>query len=129
MNILERLLALVLFLILLPLSIIICILIIIESNGNPIFVQDRIGKKGKHYKMYKFRTMQVHKAKGFTCVYNSDKRITKFGKILRKTRIDELPQLLNIIKGEMSFVGVRPDIDSHFIYYNNIQKKDYIKYN
>lgn len=99
----------------------------IETKGNPIFVQERIGKDGKRYKMYKFRTMVVHQEKGFVCTYQSDPRITKVGSFLRKTRLDESLQLLNIIKGDMSFVGVRPDVDNHYQYYTESEKLEYEK--
>ncbi len=86
------------------------IIIKIESKGPAIFVQERVGKGGRVYKMYKFRSMCVgaeQQEGGVYCV-KGDKRVTKVGKFIRATSIDELPQLINIIKGEMSFIGPRP---------------------
>lgn len=80
-----------------------------------IFKQDRIGKHGKVYKMYKFRTM-IPGAEGMgSGVYsdNSDERITKFGLFLRKTSLDELPQLFNILKGDMALIGYRSPLTYH----------------
>lgn len=127
-NVVERVIAFLIFILFLPVFLIIGLFIILESKGNPIFVQKRIGKGGKRYNMYKFRTMVVHKEKGFVCTYQSDPRITKVGSFLRKTRLDESLQLINIIKGDMSFVGVRPDVENHYQYYTKKQKDDYEKY-
>ena len=105
---------------LLPLFLIVTIAISIEDGGSPFFVQDRTGHGGKTFKMYKFRTMiknapQMHQQllsqnemDGPAFKMTNDPRVTKLGKILRKHGIDELPQLVNIIKGDMSIVGPRP---------------------
>ena len=81
------------------------------TNGKPIFfIQDRLGKNGKSFKAIKFRTMIKHKEKnGPQMAEKNDSRITPVGSFLRKTRLDEIPQLLNVLKGEMSFVGPRPE--------------------
>lgn len=86
-----------------------------DARGPVLFKQDRLGKNGKIYKMYKFRTMYVgseHKGSG---VYsnNDDKRITKVGLFLRKTSLDELPQLFNILKGDMALIGFRSPLTYH----------------
>ncbi|MCA0976703.1 exopolysaccharide biosynthesis polyprenyl glycosylphosphotransferase [Halomonas denitrificans] len=80
-----------------------------ESDGPALFLQERMGYRGKSFKVYKFRSMYIdQKGKGFTDG-EDDPRITKVGRIIRKYRIDELPQLFNVIKGEMSFIGPRPE--------------------
>ena len=99
--------------ILLPLMIIIAILIKLTSEGPVIFKQERLGKNGRVFKIYKFRTMVVNAENigdGLTVKSESDSRITKVGRILRKTSLDELPQLFNVLVGHMSLVGPRPEI-------------------
>lgn len=84
-----------------------------ESKGPVIFKQDRIGYKGKVYKMYKFRSMCVGAEKGGVYSDNKDSRVTKVGKFIRATSIDELPQLVNVIKGDMALVGYRSPLTYH----------------
>ena len=106
----DLFIAVVAFVVLLLPMVIVGIVIKIESKGPAIFVQERVGKNGKVYKMYKFRSMCVgaeQQEGGVYCV-KGDKRVTKVGKFIRATSIDELPQLVNIIKGEMSIIGPRP---------------------
>ena len=92
-----------------PLLIIVAILIRLESNGPIFFLQRRMGFRGRPFTMYKFRSMYIDKqGKGFTQGEN-DPRITKVGKFIRKFRIDELPQIFNILIGQMSFIGPRPE--------------------
>lgn len=93
-----------------PLWIIIAIAIWLEDKANPFFTSERIGKQGRPFKNFKFRTMTPNADKRFGSrqATENDHRITKVGKLLRKTALDELPQLLNILKGDMSFVGPRP---------------------
>ena len=109
-------------LVLSPVLIVISILIKLESDGPIIFSQDRIGYKGEKFKMYKFRSMVVNaeelkkklaeqnEMSGPMFKMKNDPRVTKVGKFIRKTSIDELPQLINILKGEMSLVGPRPSL-------------------
>ena len=112
MGIFSRFVAILILIILLPIILIIC-LICFLSQGPPIFYkQFRIGYKFKKFKIYKFRTMV--KNSGDLITNLNDNRITIFGKVLRKTKIDEIPQLLNIIKGEMRFVGPRPEVQEYF---------------
>lgn len=98
-----------------PIMLITAILIKIESPGPVIFKQDRLGKKGKVFKIYKFRSMCVGAEKTGSGVYSgkNDARVTKVGKIIRATSIDELPQLINIIKGDMTIIGPRPPLTYH----------------
>lgn len=110
-----------------PLFLIVSILIKLDSPGKVLFIQDRLGKDGKVFKIYKFRTMcdnAINIGNGlFTD--ETDSRITKIGSFLRKTSIDELPQLFNILKGDMSLVGPRPPVPN-FPYkydeYSEVQK-------
>lgn len=103
---LDFLLALSMLVILSPIMIIIAIAIKWESPGPSIFKQIRVGKNQKEFYIYKFRSMYLNNDKSFTSA--NDPRITTIGKFIRKTSLDELPQLINILKGEMSFVGPRP---------------------
>ncbi len=93
-----------------PILLITAIAIKLESKGPAIFIQQRIGKSGKVYDMYKFRSMCVgaEQQEGGVFCTKGDARVTKVGKFIRATSIDELPQLINIIKGEMSVIGPRP---------------------
>ena len=84
-----------------------------ESKGPVIFKQDRIGYKGKVYKMYKFRSMCVGAEKGGVYSDNKDSRVTKVGKFIRATSIDELPQLVNVLKGDMALIGFRSPLTYH----------------
>ena len=81
------------------------------DTGSPIFVQERVGRNKKPFKLIKFRTMSVE-TKSVASHLASDASITKLGGFLRKTKIDELPQLINVVKGEMSLVGPRPNLFS-----------------
>lgn len=92
-------------------------IIILLSDGFPIlFVQERIGQYGKPFKIYKFRTMVKNaEAIGSKSTADNDPRITPFGRLLRKTSVDELPQIINLIKGDMSIVGYRPGVRENYI--------------
>ncbi|MRX48305.1 sugar transferase [Pedobacter puniceum] len=104
-----------------PLFLIIYILIKIDSKGPGIYQQERIGKDGQPFNIYKFRTMFIDAEKNGPCLSKSnDPRVTKVGKILRKTRLDELPQFINILKGDMALVGPRPE---RAYYIQEIEKK------
>jgi lipopolysaccharide/colanic/teichoic acid biosynthesis glycosyltransferase len=98
------------FALLFPFSLIIGFLIIVESQGPALFKQDRIGIKGKIFKIYKFRTMYLDSERGSSLTIGFDSRITKTGRFLRKYKLDEFPQLLNVIRGDMSLVGPRPEL-------------------
>lgn len=95
----------------LPVMLLTAVLIKIESSGPVIFSQERVGENGKLFKIYKFRSMRQDAEAGTGPVWagSDDDRITRVGRFIRKTRIDELPQLINVIKGDMSFVGPRPE--------------------
>lgn len=120
----DRLFALVGLIILLPLFAIIALLIRLDSPGPVFFRQLRAGKDGRLFHIYKFRTMVVGAEKIGLGVQTraDDPRITRVGRILRKLSLDELPQLINILKGEMSFVGPRPTLPYQVLRYNPRQK-------
>ena len=94
---------------------IVALIIKIDSPGEALFKQERLGLGGKTFKIYKFRSMCVGAEKKGSGVYSgkNDSRVTRVGKIIRATSIDELPQLINILKGEMSFIGPRPTLTYH----------------
>lgn len=127
-RILDFIFSLIMLIILMPLMLIIGLIIKIDSKGPVIFKQKRLGRDGKEFEIYKFRSMIVGAEKIGTGVYSKkgDNRVTKIGKFIRMTSIDELPQLLNIIKGEMSFIGPRPVLTYHpwkYEEYTEKQKK------
>jgi glycosyltransferase len=110
----KRLLDILICLLLLPVSILLVLifscLIIIDSPGNPFFLQERVGLNGEFFHIYKLRSMYLDaEIKGHQWAEKNDNRITKVGRFIRKTRIDELPQLLNVLKGDMSLIGPRPE--------------------
>ncbi|HFK1546297.1 sugar transferase [Bacillus albus] len=102
--------SLILLLVTLPIMLFFCIMIVFETAGAPIYFQERLGMNGKKFNVFKLRSMvKDAEINGPQWADENDSRITKVGAFIRKTRIDELPQLLNILKGEMSFVGPRPE--------------------
>lgn len=114
-RILDFILALCGLIVLIIPMIIVAIAIKLESKGPVIFKQDRLGYKGKVYKMYKFRSMCVGAEKTGSGVYSdkNDARVTKVGKFIRATSIDELPQLVNVLKGDMALIGFRSPLTYH----------------
>ena len=117
----EFIFCLLLLILAVPICILVCIAIYLELHVNPIYTQNRVGLNGKIFKIYKLRSMYIDAEKdGAKWASENDERITKVGRIIRKTRIDELPQLVNILKRDMSFIGPRPE-RPEFI-------KEFIKY-
>ncbi len=111
-------------LLLLPLFLVIGIVIKVSSRGTVFYRGKRIGRHGTQFRMYKFRSMVVNAAKiGPSVTYQNDPRITKVGRFLRGTKLDELPQLINVLKGDMSLVGPRPETDDHVIHYSFEQRQ------
>lgn len=103
-----------------PVFLIIAFFIKLDSRGPVIFKQERMGKGGRVFVMYKFRTMIVGNGSGNKLITSKgEKRITRAGRLLRKLKVDELPQLINIIKGEMSFVGPRPEVAKYVEMFRN----------
>ncbi len=111
-------------LVVLPLLLILFFLVVIESRGGFLYFQKRVGRNGIDFKLYKIRTMYKNAdQKGLLTVGDDDKRITPVGRILRAYKIDELPQLFNILSGKMSFVGPRPEVRKYVDMYTVEQKK------
>lgn len=109
---------------LLPFLIVISIIIKITSKGPVIYKQVRVGRNGKNFRIYKFRTMIVGADKSNQLItVGNDSRVTKFGKILRKFKLDEFPQLFNVLLGTMSIVGPRPEVPKYVDMYSENQKK------
>lgn len=118
-----------------PMAIIALIIVIDSPGASPIFIQERVGKGGKPFKLYKFRSMVAdaesqldgllsqNEMQGPAFKIKKDPRITRFGKIIRKCCVDELPQLVNILKGEMSFVGPRPPLPREVEQYTDYQRQ------
>ena len=111
-------------LLLLPVFLLIYIIIRLESKGGGFFVQERIGKDGKPFGLYKFRTMRTGSdSKGLITIGEHDERITRFGYFLRRYKLDELPQLWNVLKGDMSLVGPRPEVRKYVDLYTEEQRE------
>ncbi|MGG0788113.1 sugar transferase [Peribacillus simplex] len=109
-NMLDFLLALFGLLITAPILLFFCLIIKLESKGPAFFLQERVGLNGKLYYVIKLRSMDVNaEEKGAQWALKNDPRVTKVGSFIRKTRIDEIPQLINILKGDMSLIGPRPE--------------------
>lgn len=134
-RILDICLAMVGIFICLPLFVLIYYIIRLDSEGSAVFIQDRVGINGRVFKMYKFRTM-VRNAQDLKSKYmhlnetspplfkiKNDPRLTRVGKILRNTNLDELPQLFNVLRGEMSLVGPRPLLPDEFLQFEPWQKE------
>lgn len=122
----KRLLDILLSVILLPFVIIVIslfgLLIKLEDRGPIFYCGERLGKDGRIFKMYKLRSMKINapdlrNPDGSTYNSDNDPRLTRIGRILRKTSLDELPQIFNVLKGDMSFIGPRPDLPEHINYY------------
>ena len=113
----------VLILVLLPLGIVVSIWIVLDDFGSPFFVQQRVGLNGKNFGLLKFRSMRKNaESKGQLTVGMKDNRITRSGYFIRKYKIDELPQLVNVFLGEMSVVGPRPEVPKYVLLYNEAQQ-------
>ena len=109
--------------ILLPFILIIAILIKIDSKGPVFFKQIRVTKNGKEFKIFKYRTMRVGSDKYSQITVGKDGRITKIGSFLRKYKLDEIPQLINVLIGDMSLVGPRPEVPKYVALYTDEQKE------
>lgn len=126
----DFIVSLISLIILLPFFIIIAILIKIDSEGPVFFKQKRLGKNGEVFKIYKFRTMvknAENKGDGIH-IGKNDPRVTKIGKMLRNRSLDELPQMINILKGEMSLVGPRPPVPDFPYKYEKYGEKQKIRF-
>ena len=121
-RILDMILAIVLLIIFFIPMLIVAIAIKFEDRGPVIYKSKRMGKNLKEFNVYKFRSMRTNRQELHSDL-SHDKMVTKVGKIIRKTSLDELPQLINILKGEMSFIGPRPWIPEYYVWFNENQKR------
>ena len=119
---LDLILSLAGLILLLPFLIIITILLFISNNGSPFFFQSRPGKNGKVFKIVKFKTMNDKRDADGKLLPDAQ-RITAIGKFIRKTSLDEIPQLINVVKGDMSLVGPRPLLVTYLHLYNDFQNR------
>lgn len=110
------------FLFLLPLFIIVAILLFLYNGGTPFFTQSRPGRNGRVFRVIKFKTMNDRKDADGNLLPDSE-RLTPIGKFVRKTSLDEIPQLLNVIKGDMSLIGPRPLLVDYLPLYNTTQRR------
>ena len=105
-----------------PLLVIVYLLVVIESRGGGFYIQERVGKNGLGFKIFKFRSMCIGSdKKGLITVGGKDPRMTRVGIFIRRFKLDELPQLYNVLKGDMSFVGPRPEVRKYVDLYNSEQ--------
>ncbi|ALJ04044.1 UDP-galactose phosphate transferase [Pseudalgibacter alginicilyticus] len=114
--------ALIVFIFLFPIFLTTLICLFVVNNGKPFFLQERPGKNGKIFKIIKFKTMRDLKPNQNTDIHNLN-RVTKIGHFIRTYSLDEIPQLINVIKGDMSIVGPRPLLPSYLPLYNDFQKQ------
>lgn len=120
----DFLFSLIGILILLPVFVILYLAISFESRGGGFYKQQRVGRHGKDFFVYKFRSMRVGSdQKGLITVGGRDPRITRIGYFIRKYKLDELPQLFNVLRGDMSLVGPRPEVRKYVELYTDEQKK------
>lgn len=116
----DFLLSLIGFIILSPIFIIISVLLFIANDGKPYFFQRRPGKNNRIFRIVKFKTMNDRKDSNGNLFPDAD-RLTSIGKFVRKTSLDEIPQLINVIKGDMSLIGPRPLLEEYLLLYDDIQ--------
>lgn len=121
-RVLDFCISLILLLFISPLFLFLIVFLAITNNGKPFFVQKRPGKKERIFSILKFKTMNDKKDSEGNLLPDKD-RMTRVGTFVRKTSLDEIPQLINVIKGEMSLIGPRPLIIEYLPIYNEIQKK------
>lgn len=120
----DILVSLIILSVFLPFGILISLAIILESKGGAFYRQERIGKNGVPFRLWKFRTMRVNADKlGKLTVGMRDPRITRVGYFIRKSKLDEFPQFLNVLTGEMSIVGPRPEVQEYVSLYTEEQRK------
>jgi lipopolysaccharide/colanic/teichoic acid biosynthesis glycosyltransferase len=110
-------LSLLLVIVLAPAIVFVAIMVAVEDGLPVIFVQERVGRGGVPFRMFKFRSMRMQQASGPLITRAGDPRITGVGKFLRRTKLDEVPQLWNVLRGEMSIVGPRPEVPRYFALY------------
>ena len=122
-SIIDKLSAALLLVLLVPILFMLCVLLLLSSNNSNIFfTQDRPGKDGKIFKLVKFKTMTDERDSNGNLL-SDEQRLTKIGRFIRSTSLDELPQLWNILKGDMSFIGPRPLLKEYLPLYNSHQSR------
>jgi len=119
----DRIFAFILLILLFPLFVFIGFFIVLDDGFPVFFIQERVGLNGKTFKMFKFRTFKVKQENKDIHTYRDDPRITRVGKILRELSLDELPQLFNILLGQMSFIGPRPILPFQYQELDDIVKQ------
>ena len=119
-DVLSSVIALIIFS---PFFIFIAIWIVLDSKGGFLYSQIRVGENEKQFRLLKFRSMKIGSDKSGELTIGNDLRVTSVGRLIRKTKFDEFPQLINVIKGDMSIVGPRPEVPRYTVLYNNEQKK------
>jgi lipopolysaccharide/colanic/teichoic acid biosynthesis glycosyltransferase len=122
-RIVDFIVALLVLIVFLPVGILIALAIVLESKGGVFYRQERVGQHGKPFKLWKFRTMRINADKlGKLTVGMRDPRITRVGYFIRKTKLDEFPQFINVLMGEMSIVGPRPEVQEYVDLYSDEQR-------
>lgn len=120
--VLDFIVSIIIFTVLSPIFLLVTIFLFIANEGKPFFIQERPGKNNRIFKIIKFKTMNDKKDRNGNLLSDSE-RLTKIGSFVRKTSMDEIPQLLNVIKGDMSLVGPRPLLVDYLPLYNDDQKR------
>jgi lipopolysaccharide/colanic/teichoic acid biosynthesis glycosyltransferase len=119
----DRSVSVIALILLLPLFLVIALWVTLDSRGGVFFVQQRVGRKGKPFGLIKFRTMRPKAEESGKLTVGKDRRITRAGEFLRKYKLDELPQLWNVLVGDMSFVGPRPEVPEYVELYDPEQRE------
>ena len=118
----DLLFSLIGLIVLSPVILLFALLIVIDDFGSPLYIQERVGINGTTFKLLKLRSMK-NRSEGLLISTSNDSRITAIGKFIRKYKIDELPQLLNVLMGSMSIVGPRPEVSKYVRLYSETQRK------
>ena len=121
-SLIDILISFIIFVIVLPVLIIVSFLLFFANQGKPFFIQLRPGKNGELFKIIKFKTMNDKKDSNGKLLPDSE-RLTKIGSLVRKASVDEIPQLFNVLKGEMSLIGPRPLLPEYLAFYDEFQKR------
>lgn len=121
-RVLDLFISIVVIIILFPVFITVCFVLLIQMDGKPFYFQKRVGKKNRIFKLIKFKSMNDKKGEDGVLLKDTQ-RLTKFGKFIRKASLDELPQVINVLKGDMSIVGPRPLLPEYLPYYSEKHAK------
>ncbi len=121
-RIFDILFSLAILIITLPLSLLIVIALLLFSPGNPFFSHERVGLDQRTFRLIKFRTMRPARTNDSNLTVSGDRRITPIGRLLRRLKLDELPQFINVLRGEMSLVGPRPEVPEFVVHYSDAER-------